>query len=145
MSQISIFDLDEVVAMFEEADGLFDEEPVAPVASKPFRMDAEFAPVIKCGSGFVNGRARINACFAKTKDLKERADFLKHEYGIGGWSWTFTDGSSGMVDHDAKGLRIRRYTEGYKNPEEATLPWTSVALIIDSLMAAGEYPCCHDR
>ena len=36
------------------------------------------------GSGFANGKERIVAYFQENHTPKERAEFLKKEYGIGG-------------------------------------------------------------
>lgn len=38
------------------------------------------------GSGFENGKMRIYEQFQKSFSIKENADFLKNEYGVGGFS-----------------------------------------------------------
>ena len=46
-------------------------------------------------------------------------EFLKKEYGTGGRSWTFQDGSSGFLDYDAKGVKLREYVGNH----EQLLKW----------------------
>ena len=69
--------------------------------------DEEVNRVLQNGSGFANGKMRIQTLYASEHDPKKRADYLKEEYGLGGRSWTFSDGSRGFVDYSAKGMLIR--------------------------------------
>ncbi len=64
--------------------------------------DEEIDRVLHRGSGFAGGKIRIYAMYQQQGDAKARADFLKNEYGTGGHSYTFDDGSHGFVDYDAK-------------------------------------------
>ncbi len=57
----------------------------------------------KHGSGFAGGKQRIMALYQTQPDRKLRAKALAKEYGIGGHSHDFLDGSSGFVNHDGKG------------------------------------------
>lgn len=50
----------------------------------PFNPIREFA---KHGSGFVGGKKRIIEYFSSNKNQKERALFLKNEYGTGGFGF----------------------------------------------------------
>ena len=48
----------------------------------------EFDPVIEYalrGTGFVSGKKRVAKFFCKNSSKKERAKFLKDEYGVGGF------------------------------------------------------------
>ena len=54
----------------------------------------------KHGSGFAGGKQRIMALYQTQPDRKLRAKALAKEYGIGGHSQDFLDGSSGFVNHD---------------------------------------------
>ena len=87
------------------------------------------------GSGFVHGKERIAAFFQEDHTPKERAEFLKKEYGIGGRSWTFLDGSHGFLDHDSRGIKLRSYPEG----QEQRFSWSDAAKRISLLVAAGKY------
>ncbi len=97
--------------------------------------DSEISRVLQTGSGFADGKLRIAALYAHEGNPKARADFLKKEYGIGGQSWDFSDGSRGLVDYRSKGLFIRSY--GHNT--ELRLRWTEVEKHIDTLVQAGRY------
>ena len=62
--------------------------------------------IITRGSIFEGGKYRIYNHFQQKKTEKETVAFLKKEYGIGGFSWTFADGGSGFVNFDGKGFSI---------------------------------------
>lgn len=93
----------------------------------------EITWVLKRGSGFENGKSRIFAFFAKTDNTKERAEFLKKEYGIGGQAPIFYYCRQSGVNYDAKGLTIDKYDE------KRTLSWTEVAERIGELVAKNNY------
>jgi N12 class adenine-specific DNA methylase len=86
------------------------------------------------GSGFQNGKQRIIDFFADNHTAKEKADFLKNEYGIGGSSMTMSDTLSGFLNYDGKGIRIEVY-----HHDSIKLSWAKVANRIDALIASGEY------
>lgn len=86
------------------------------------------------GSGFQNGKQRIIDFFADNHTAKEKADFLKDEYGIGGSSMTMSDTISGFLNYDSKGIKIDIY-----HHESIKLSWSKVAAHIDVLIASGEY------
>ena len=58
----------------------------------------------KHGSGFMGGKQRIMALYQTQPDRSLRVKALAKEYGIGGHSHDFLDGSRGFVNHDWKGL-----------------------------------------
>lgn len=92
--------------------------------------------VLVKGSGVQYGKYRIYSYFLQRHTAKEKADFLKNEYGTGGRSPILTGTGIGE-DHDAKGLKLHR---GYsKDSPELLLSWKKVAKRIDELMAAGRY------
>jgi len=100
-----------------------------------FISDEEIDRVLLGGSGFANGKMRIQALYDTQPNAKERADYLKNEYGLGGRSWTFSDGTRGFVDYSSKGILIRRY--GYD--QEVRLHWNLVEKKIDALIRNGSY------
>ena len=100
-----------------------------------FISDEEIDRALRGGSGFSGGKMRIQALYDTQPNAKERADYLKNEYGIGGRSWTFSDGSSGFVDYGGKGILIRRY--GYD--QEVRLHWNMVERKIGDLIRRDEY------
>lgn len=94
-----------------------------PIRSKtPDKAKSEFAPgpivdgvqvfealaaEIDRGTGFVNGKIRVQEFYEKSKSepnhptTQELADILKKEYGIGGHSG---EGNISLVDYDSKGM-----------------------------------------
>ena len=95
----------------------------------------DIALAMASGSGFANGKERIVAFFQEDHTPKERAEFLKKEYGIGGRSWTFLDGSHGFLDYDSRGIKLRSYPEG----KEQRFSWSDAAKRINLLIATGKY------
>lgn len=90
--------------------------------------------IITEGSGVVNGKYRIYEQFAKDETLKDNAQFLKNEYGIGGKSSAATYNHIG-VDWDGKGLLLAN-----KNTEnKILLKWEKVAKIISYLIKTDGY------
>ena len=97
--------------------------------------EADWRAALASGSGFENGKARIIAYYAENHSAKERTAFLKQEYGTGGRSWTFQDGSNGFLDYDASGVKLRSYPKG----QEQRLKWSEVEKRIHVLIATGKY------
>ena len=89
----------------------------------------------KHGSGFTGGKQRIMALYQTQPDRKLRAKALAKEYGIGGHSHDFLDGSRGFVNHDWKGLEFERYPDHQKT----TLKWTQVEQYIDLMIQSDRY------
>ena len=89
----------------------------------------------KHGSGFEGGKQRIMALYQTQPDRKLRAKALAKEYGIGGHSHDFLDGSRGFVNHDWKGLEFDHYPDHQK----ITLKWTQVEKYIDLMIQSDRY------
>ena len=108
-------------------------EELAGEQSPAFSMPQEIIDyALQSGSSFEHGKYRIYAYFLQEHSNKEKAEFLKQEYGMGG-SVTDYLGESFHRDTNAKG-----YTIQWKN-YETTLKWTVVAKRIDELIAVGRY------
>ena len=97
--------------------------------------EADWRAALTSGSGFERGKQRIAAYYAENHTQKERVEFLKQEYGTGGCSWTFQDGSNGFLDYDASGVKLRSYPNG----QEQRLKWPEVEKRIHVLIATGQY------
>ena len=97
--------------------------------------EADWRTALASGSGFANGKERIAAYYTENHSAKERTAFLKQEYGTGGQSWTFQDGSNGFLDYDASGVKLRSYPKG----QEQRLKWSEVEKRIHVLIATGQY------
>ena len=89
----------------------------------------------KHGSGFTGGKQRIMALYQTQPDRKLRAKALAKEYGIGGHSHDYLDGSSGFVNHDWKGLEFDHYPDHQK----ITLKWAQVEKYIDLMIQSDRY------
>ena len=87
------------------------------------------------GSGFTGGKQRIIALYQTQPDRKLRAKALAKEYGIGGHSHDFLDGSRGFVNHDWKGLEFDHYPDHQK----ITLKWAQVEKYIDLMIQSDRY------
>ena len=89
----------------------------------------------KHGSGFMGGKQRIMAMYQTQTDRNLRAKALAKEYGIGGHSHDYLDGSRGFVNHDGKGMEFDHYPEHKK----FTLSWTQVEKYIDLMIQSDRY------
>ena len=89
----------------------------------------------KHGSGFAGGKQRIIELYQTQPDRKLRAKALAKEYGIGGHSHDFLDGSRGFVNHDWRGMEFDRYPEHQK----ITLKWAQVEKYIDLMIQSDRY------
>ena len=89
----------------------------------------------KYGSGFEGGKQRIMALYQTQSDRSLRAKALAKEYGIGGHSHDYLDGSRGFVNHDWKGLEFDHYPDHQK----ITLKWAQVEKYIDLMIQSDRY------
>ena len=127
-----------------------DPEPIQSKA--PDKAKSEFAPgpvvdgvqvfealaaEIDRGTGFVNGKIRVQEFYEKSKSepnhptTQELADFLKKEYGIGGHSG---EGNISLVDYDSKGM-----TFSFENGEKFRHSWHDVAVMTESRLKDNTY------
>ena len=89
----------------------------------------------KHGSGFAGGKQRIMALYQTQPDRNLRAKALAKEYGTGGHSHDFLDGSRGFVNHDGRGMEFDHYPEHKK----FTLSWTQVEKYINLMIQSDRY------
>ena len=89
----------------------------------------------KHGSGFEGGKQRIMALYQTQPDRNLRVKALAKEYGIGGHSHDYLDGSRGFVNHDGRGMEFDHYPEHKK----FTLSWTQVEKYIDLMVQSDRY------
>ncbi len=99
----------------------------------------EFVPtVLKRGSGFANGKFRIEAIYRQEMSPQDRCKALKHEYGQGGAGWPVEgNGLHGYDSFHAKGLRFQwRDDEGEK---EGIVPWADIEKELGNLIEKKDY------
>ena len=106
---------------------------MAPVV-RQFITDDEINESLSGGSGFSGGKTRIYEYWQEAHSAKEKADFLKNEYGTGGHSHALSGASGSGEDHDAKGIR---YTKD--GCDKVQLSWAQVATRIDTLIKEERY------
>lgn len=83
----------------------------------------------------MGGKQRIMALYQTQPDRNLRAKALAKEYGIGGHSHDFLDGSRGFVNHDGRGMEFDHYPEHQK----ITLKWAQVEKYIDLMIQSDRY------
>lgn len=101
---------------------------------KPFITDDEVLATLSRGSGVDRGKERITKFFKENHTLQEKANFLKDEYGIGGYSHAVSGAMGSDEWHDAKGLKLQK-----NDCNDVFLTWTSVARHIDELFSKNLY------
>ena len=133
------FELPTEAEQIEEIDRQ-DQEPETPprAEAKPSAFsfsDEEIDHVLRRGSSFAGGRLRIAALYDRQPTPRAAQEFLKEEYGIGGHSHIYLDGSSGFVDYNGQGLRLTR--RGFS--EEMRLRWPIAEQHVRKLVESGDY------
>ena len=94
-----------------------------------FITEDEIDHALTSGSGVEGGKGRIYEYFTADHTGREKAAFLKNEYGIGGRSHAVSGASHSDESHDSRGIVLKK--AGCANVE---LRWTKVAARIDSLI-----------
>ena len=121
--------VEEQIEMLAEAE---DEKSSAFVISQE-----DIDSVLQRGSGFQNGKYRIYRQFQKNEDGKGNIDFLKKEYGTGGGTHYFPDGTQGHTWHDGKGIAIEKYGSSAK--PDLVLSWAKVEKRLCELIKNDRY------
>ena len=121
--------VEEQIEMIAEAE---DEKSSAFAVSKE-----DIDSVLTRGSGFRDGKYRIYRQFQKNEDSKSNIAFLKNEYGTGGGTHDYPDGTRGGEWHDAKGIGIEKYGS-YTNPD-LRLSWSKVEKRLRELIKDNRY------
>ena len=94
-----------------------------------FITEDEIDHALDRGSGVEGGKGRIYEYFTADHTGKEKAAFLKDEYGIGGRSHAVSGASHSDESHGSRSIVLKK--AGCANVE---LSWTKVAARIDSLI-----------
>ena len=87
------------------------------------------------GTGFMDGKKRVMELYQTQPDRKLRAKALAKEFGTGGNSHDYLDGSSGFVTHDWRGLQFEHYPDHGKT----LLRWNQVEQYIDLMIQSDRY------
>lgn len=117
--QLSLFDLFDIIPCTEEN-------------SQDKIKAIEEREILK-GSGFENGKNRIYSYFKENHSEKECVEFLKKEYGIGGWSI-----EEGICEHNGNGIDIR-FDNLIGKCTEVHIGWPMVAKMVKQLIEENKY------
>ena len=102
-------------------------------AAKGFITEDEINAHLTGGSNFTGSKSRIYAFYQTPHTAKEKLDFLKNEYGIGGGNNALSHNFMSHVWTDGKGIC-------YDKPNcSIELPWTQVVKYYDALMESGRF------
>lgn len=93
--------------------------------------------VLQHGSGFSDGRFRIYLYFQESHTKEETTAFLKKEYGTGGGTFYYPDGTRGSWGYDGKGIHIEKY--GSFTKPDLVLRWNKAAVRLKELVEADRY------
>ncbi len=99
-----------------------------------FITDDEINADLASGSSFAGGKVRIYEYWQENHSPKEKAEFLKNEFGTGGHSHACSGATHSNQYHDAKGIRYSK-----DDCNNVQLSWVQVAQRIDSLIQKGHY------
>ena len=107
----------------------FSSEMTAVPELARFITEDEIDHALDRGSGVEGGKGRIYEYFTADHTGKEKAAFLKDEYGIGGRSHAVSGASHSGENHDSRGITLKK-----ADCANVELSWTKVAARIDSLI-----------
>ena len=121
--------VDEQIEMIAEAED---------VKASAFAVSQEdIDSVLMKGSGYQNSKYRIYRQFQEREDKRSNIDFLRNEYGTGGGTHTYPDGTDGHEWHDGKGIAIEKQGS-YTNPD-LLLSWSKVEKRLRELIKDNRY------
>nr|WP_244324542.1 hypothetical protein [Sporofaciens musculi] len=117
---------------YQARDGFaWEEHPV-------FITEDEIDAFLRGGGAYSDGRLATYAFFIQDKTDKEKTDFIKERYGIGGQSHALSGADHSHADYSGKGLKLARGS--YSKPDvEILLKWPKVAKRVTALIENGTY------
>lgn len=101
----------------------------------------EFDPIeeyAKLGTGISGGKERIMDFFERNKNLSKRIDFLKKEYGTGGFLCSREPCRIHQAGCD-RSKHVIRYCDEYGNKIMVRVTYKQLADTIEKLIKRGEY------
>lgn len=117
----------------------FLEQKIETAVDQPIINEDEIRRALCDGSGFENGKMRIQYYFSQPvlPPREETIRWLKKEYGTGGRSWDFANGSRGWLDYNNKGFEIQCKTDNGRVSH--TLTWQEVSSRLQELVQSNRY------
>ena len=89
---------------------------------------------------FFGGKDRIYEYWQEPHTSKEKADFLKHEYGTGGGNAAFSHNFHSSEDHGSKGIKLSKPFCG-----DVLMTWPQVVKRIDKLIQQDHYLTAEEK
>ena len=99
-----------------------------------FITEDEIDATLTRGGNVEGAAGRIYSFWQQEHTPREKADFLKNEYGTGGGNNAVSHNFHSDEDHGSKGIVLRK-----PDAEEVSLSWAKVAKRIDALVAKDRY------
>lgn len=97
-----------------------------------FITDDEIDATLTRGSNVEGGKGRIYTYLTGSHNSKEKTDFLKNEYGIGGSSHSVS--GQGWIDSSGKGIRLQKH-----ECADVELNWNKVLARFENIIRNGRY------
>lgn len=107
---------------------------------KSFITQDEIDEYLIGGSSFDGSKRRIYAFFQETHTTKEKLDFLKKEYGIGGGNCALSHNFFSDASTDGRGIRFDK-----PHCPWIELPWAKVAELYDHLLKSGRFTLLNEQ
>lgn len=101
---------------------------------KQFITEDEINAILGSGSRAEGGKKRIYNFLTKEHSIKEKIEFLKNEYGIGGRTPEVIGSRFSSENHDAKGIVIEKEFCG-----KVILKWNMVLRRIETMIQKNQY------
>lgn len=124
----------QIPSSFEQQNAVYENEEQ--LNNGIFFSQEEIDRILTRGNGFDQGKMRIYQQMLRHESNDKNAEFLKHEYGIGGSHPAF-----GLIDidYDAKGIQLSRSRVIGETEISITLNWKKVAKRINELVQLDRY------
>ena len=104
----------------------------------------EINRVLRLGSTYQNGKFRIQERLSQAHPAKDNVRFLRDEYKTSGCDFPLSDGATGHVWYDRRGVGISVHGFDHLNPD-VLLTWTTVEQQLRALVQSGRYLTPEER
>lgn len=103
--------------------------------------DKDIYSVLISGTSTTNGKYRVLDMYSSGEKQSKRIPFIKKEYGIGGNTFAFPDGTKGHVSYDGRGMRLEKYldVDGKREELSYSLSWRKVDNLLNVLQSHEAY------
>ena len=109
-------------------------------AAEAFITEDELDAALAGGSGTAGGKGRIYAFFTEDHTLKEKTEFLKSEYGVGGRSHALSGAPGSSVDYDGRGLRFQKQA-----CKPVSMTWEKTVHRLEDLIRQDRYLTAEEK